>query len=164
MRLESASERVAARTPVEEILASIWSEVLGVAELGVDDNFFDLGGHSLLATRVVSQMRSAFQVELGLAELFEEPTVAGLAARVEAAVRSGTGPAAPPIERLPRGGELPLSFAQQRLWFIDQLEPGGALYNVPIALRVAGELSVAVLARVLGEVVRRHEALRTVFP
>ncbi|HEY2738508.1 MAG TPA: amino acid adenylation domain-containing protein, partial [Thermoanaerobaculia bacterium] len=164
--LESVSGRVAARTPVEEILAAIWSEVLGVEELGVDDNFFDLGGHSLLATRVISQLRGAFQVEMGLHELFEEPTVAGLAARVEAAVRAGSGLAAPPIERLPRvpgDMELPLSFAQQRLWFIDQLEPGSALYNVPVALRASGELSAGVLAQALGEVVRRHEALRTVF-
>ncbi|MDP9122915.1 MAG: condensation domain-containing protein, partial [Acidobacteriota bacterium] len=154
----------APRTPVEEILAAIWSEVLGVERVGPDDNFFDLGGHSLLATRVISQVRSTFQVELGLHELFEEPTVAGLALRIEAAVRSGSGPAAPAIEPVPRGDavELPLSFAQQRLWFIDQLE-GGSLYNVPIGLRVSGELSVAVLSRVLDEVVLRHEVLRTVF-
>ncbi|HEY2738691.1 MAG TPA: condensation domain-containing protein, partial [Thermoanaerobaculia bacterium] len=127
------------------------------------DGFFDLGGHSLLATRVISQLRGAFQVELGLHELFEEPTIAGLASRVEAAVRAGSGLAAPPIERRSRELELPLSFAQQRLWFIDQLEPGSALYNVPIALRVSGELSVELLERALSEVVRRHEALRTVF-
>ncbi|HEX3531511.1 MAG TPA: non-ribosomal peptide synthase/polyketide synthase, partial [Thermoanaerobaculia bacterium] len=169
--LESSSERVAPRTPVEEILASIWSEVLGVTGLGVYDNFFDLGGHSLLATRMISQLRSAFEVELGLHELFEEPTVAGLAARVDSAMRSGSALAAPAIQRVPRGRELPgedpglpLSFAQQRLWFIDRLEPGSALYNVPIALRASGDLSVAVLSQALGEVVRRHEVLRTVFP
>nr|MDP9121267.1 amino acid adenylation domain-containing protein [Acidobacteriota bacterium] len=155
----------APRTPVEEILAAIWSEVLGVERVGADDNFFDLGGHSLLATRAISQVRSAFQVELGLHELFEEPTLRGLAGRIEAAVRSGERPVAPALERVPRGGEgdLPLSFAQQRLWFIDQLE-GGSLYNVPIGLRLEGELSVAVLSLVLAEVVRRHEVLRTVFP
>ncbi|HEY2738142.1 MAG TPA: condensation domain-containing protein, partial [Thermoanaerobaculia bacterium] len=160
---QEVSGFVAPRTPVEEILASIWSEVLGVERVGVHDSFFDLGGHSLLATRVISQLRGAFQVELGLHELFEEPTIAGLASRVEAAVRAGSGLAAPPIERASRDLELPLSFAQQRLWFIDQLEPGSALYNVPIVLRVSGELSVELLERALSEVVRRHEALRTVF-
>ncbi|HEY2739430.1 MAG TPA: amino acid adenylation domain-containing protein, partial [Thermoanaerobaculia bacterium] len=122
-------------------------------------------GHSLLATRAISQVRSAFQVELGLAELFTAPTVAGLAARVEEAVRAEARPAAPPIERVPREAGaacLPLSFAQQRLWFIDQLE-GGSVYNMPFALRMSGPLSVALLERVLAEVVRRHEVLRTVF-
>ncbi|HEY2737543.1 MAG TPA: condensation domain-containing protein, partial [Thermoanaerobaculia bacterium] len=150
-------------TPGEQALCEVFAQVLGLDRVGVEDSFFDLGGHSLLATRVVSQLRGAFQVELGLHELFAEPTVAGLAARVEAAVRAGSGLAAPPIKRRSRDLELPLSFAQQRLWFIDQLEPGSALYNVPIALRASGELSVGVLARTLAEVVRRHEALRTVF-
>ncbi len=157
------SAAVAPRTPTEEVLAAIWGEVLGVERVGVFDNFFDLGGHSLLATRVISQVRGAFQVEIGLQELFEEPTVAALAARVERAVGAGAGLEAPPIERVARDGELPLSFAQQRLWFIDQLAPGTALYNIPIALRASGELRVDVLSRALGEVVRRHEALRTVF-
>ena len=159
---EPVSAGMAPRTPVEEILAAIWSEVLGVERVGSCDSFFDLGGHSLLATRVVSQLRGVFRVELGVHELFEEPTVAGLGRRVEAAVRSGLGLASPPIERVPRDLPLPLSFAQQRLWFIDQLEEG-ALYNVPMALRANGDLSVARWSRVLAEVVRRHEILRTRF-
>ncbi|MDP9120334.1 MAG: amino acid adenylation domain-containing protein, partial [Acidobacteriota bacterium] len=159
----SSGEQRTLGTPVEEILSAIWSEVLEVERVGAYDNFFDLGGHSLLATRVISQVRSTFQVELRLHELFEAPTVEGLALRIEAAVRSGAGPAAPPIGPVPRAAaDLPLSFAQQRLWFIDQLE-GGALYNMPISLRMSGQLSVAVLSRVLGEVARRHEVLRTVF-
>ncbi len=158
---ETVSE-VAPRTPVEELLAEIWADVLGVERVGVEESFFDLGGHSLLATRVTSRLRTTFGVELPLRALFEAPTVAGLAARIEAAVRAGAG-AAPAIRVAPRTGPLPLSFAQQRLWFIDQLEPGSPLYNVPVALRVAGALSASVLARTLGEIVRRHEVLRTIF-
>src|SRR4029077_11051759 len=120
-------------------------------------------GHSLLATRVMSRLRSAFGVELPLRDLFETPTVAGLASRIEAVLRSGAGLAAPPLVPVPRHGALPLSFAQQRLWFLDQLEPDSPLYNVPVALRVEGTLDIAVLASSLAEVVRRHEALRTVF-
>src|ERR1700712_3775295 len=137
---EAEAGWVAPRTPAEEILAGIWSEVLGVEQVGAMDNFFDLGGHSLLATRVISQLRGAFQVELGLLELFEAPTVAELAARIEEALRDGAGVQAPPIEPVDREGDLPLSFAQQRLWFIDRMEPGTSLYNVPIALRALGEL------------------------
>ncbi|HBL31656.1 MAG TPA: non-ribosomal peptide synthetase, partial [Acidobacteria bacterium] len=160
------ASRVAPRTAAEEILEGIFCSVLGIEAPGVEADFFALGGHSLLATQLVSRVRSAFGIELPLRTLFEHPTVAGLAARVEEAVQAQAGPAAPPLERLPRTAEavdLPLSFAQQRLWLIDQLE-GGALYNMPLALRAGGELSVAVLEQVLTEVVRRHEVLRTVFP
>ena len=154
---------LAPRTPVEEVLAGIWAEVLGLERVGADDHFFDLGGHSLLATQVMSRLREAFGVELPLRELFAYPVLADLASRVEAARRSGVRELAPPLTPVSRGGSLPLSFAQQRLWFIDQLEPGSPLYNIPAALRVEGPLDAAVLARCLGEVVRRHEALRTVF-
>ncbi len=153
----------APRTPVEEVLAGIWAEVLGIERIGAADDFFALGGHSLLATRVVSRLRSAFGVEIPLRALFEAPTLADLASRVEAALRDGAGRWAPPLVPVPREGPLPLSFAQQRLWFIDQLEPGSPLYNIPVALRVEGPLDAAVLARCLAEIVRRHEALRTVF-
>ncbi len=111
----------------------------------------------------MSRLRQAFGVEMPLRDLFEAPVLADLAARVEAARRTGTVPPAPPLLPVPRDGALPLSFAQQRLWFIDQLEPGSPLYNIPAALRVEGPLDAAVLARCLGEIVRRHEALRTVF-
>ncbi|HYG64974.1 MAG TPA: condensation domain-containing protein, partial [Thermoanaerobaculia bacterium] len=154
---------VAPRTPVEELLADIWSEVLSVERLGVNDNFFELGGHSLLATRVMSRLRGAFQIELPLRELFEEPTVAGLAGRVERAMRAGAGLLAPPLVPVARAGELPLSFAQERLWFLDQLAPGSSAYNIPVALRVVGDLDVGVLRHSLEQIVRRHEALRTVF-
>ncbi len=152
----------APRTPLEELVAGLFAELLHSGRVGPLDDFFELGGHSLLATQLVSRLREVLGVELPLRTLFEQPKVADLALRVEEALRSGTGPAAPPIRRVPRDGELPLSFAQQRLWFIDQLE-GGALYNMPVALRMSGPLSVAVLSTVLAEVVRRHEALRTVF-
>jgi amino acid adenylation domain-containing protein len=154
---------LAPRSPVEEILAGIWAEVLGVERVGAADQFFDLGGHSLLATQVMSRLRGAFGVEMPLRDLFEAPRLAELAARVEAALRSGAGRLAPPLVPSLREGPLPLSFAQQRLWFIDQLEPGSPLYNIPVALRVEGPLDSAVLALCLGEIVRRHEALRTVF-
>ncbi|MEO6194012.1 MAG: amino acid adenylation domain-containing protein [Thermoanaerobaculia bacterium] len=156
-------EYVAPRTPVEEVLAGIWAEVLGVERVGVADHFFDLGGHSLLATRVMSRLRAAFGVEMPLRDLFEAPTVEALAARVEATRRTGAKLTVPPLLPVPREGSLPLSFAQQRLWLIDQLEPGRSVYNLPMALRVEGPLDGAMFARCLGEIVRRHEALRTVF-
>ncbi|HVR99667.1 MAG TPA: condensation domain-containing protein, partial [Thermoanaerobaculia bacterium] len=154
------------RGPIEEIVAAIWAELLGGGPVGTHDSFFELGGHSLLATRVMSRVRAAFQVELPLRALFDAPTVAGLAARVEATLRAGTGRVAPPLLPLApalRKGPLPLSFAQQRLWFIDQLAPGSPLYNMPVALRVEGPLDAGVLALCLGEIVRHHEVLRTVF-
>ncbi|HEX4965432.1 MAG TPA: amino acid adenylation domain-containing protein [Thermoanaerobaculia bacterium] len=161
----AGAEHTAPRTPVEQILAGIWERVLGASDVGAHDNFFDLGGHSLLATQVVSRMRQAFRVELPLRTLFESPTVAELAVRVEEARLADTaeGAAAPPIVPVPREGRLPLSFGQQRLWFLDQLEPGSIAYNLPTALRLGGNFSPAALAASLGEVIRRHEALRTVF-
>ncbi|HSK79411.1 MAG TPA: amino acid adenylation domain-containing protein, partial [Thermoanaerobaculia bacterium] len=153
----------APRTPVDEVLRGIWAEVLGREQIGADDHFFDLGGHSLLATRVISRLRGAFGVEIPLRDLFAAPRLADLAVRVEEALRAGTRQQTPPLVPMPREGDLPLSFAQQRLWLIDQLEPGSPLYNMPGALRVEGPLDGAVLALCLGEIVRRHEALRTVF-
>jgi amino acid adenylation domain-containing protein len=155
---------VAPRTPAEEMLAGIWAEVLRAERVGAEDDFFGLGGHSLLATRVVSRVRQAFGVELPLRALFEAPTVAGLAARIDLLQAGDGGTQAPPLVALPRDGSaLPLSFAQQRLWFIDQLEPGSAAYNMPYALRLRGRFDPAVLERAVTEIVRRHETLRTVF-
>ncbi|MFL6335978.1 MAG: amino acid adenylation domain-containing protein [Pyrinomonadaceae bacterium] len=159
----AAVEHVAPRTPVEEVLCSIWAEVLGVERVSVNDNFFELGGHSLLATQVASRGRVALGVELPLRALFTSPTVESLAREVEAARRGGKGPEVPPVGRAPREGDLPLSFAQQRLWFLDQLEPGGSAYNMPAAVRLVGVLDVAALGRALSEVVSRHEVLRTTF-
>src|SRR5947207_1016962 len=157
-------EYAGARTAIEEILVGIWSDILDLPQVGIDDNFFELGGHSLLATQVISRVRRAFSLELPLRSLFEWPTVAGLGRAVEAGLRLGAGVEAPPLRAVARGGELPLSFAQQRLWFIEQLEPGSATYNIATAVRLTGRLEVGALERALSEVVRRHEALRTTFP
>ncbi|HEU4559242.1 MAG TPA: condensation domain-containing protein, partial [Longimicrobium sp.] len=154
---------VAPRTPVEEVLAGIWAEVLRLERAGVEESFFDLGGHSLLAIRVMSRVRELLGVELPLRALFEGPTVAELAGRV-AEMRRTELPVLPPVVPVERDGALPLSFAQERLWFINRLEPESAAYNVPMAWRVDGALDQAALERALGEIVRRHEALRTVFP
>ncbi|HEX9937882.1 MAG TPA: amino acid adenylation domain-containing protein, partial [Longimicrobium sp.] len=159
-----ADRYVAPRTPVEEVLAGIWAEVLRLERVGVEESFFDLGGHSLLATQVVARVRGVFGVELPLRALFEGPTVEGMAGRVEEMRRAGEGIALPPLVPVAREAPLPLSFAQERLWFIDRLEPGSATYNVPVVWRVGGALDQAALERATGEIVRRHEALRAVFP
>ncbi|MBZ4336684.1 non-ribosomal peptide synthetase, partial [Corallococcus sp. AS-1-12] len=154
-----ASTYVAPRTPTEEQLAVIWAAVLRLPQVGVKDSFFELGGHSLLATQVVSRIRAEFSVELPLRALFESPTVEALAVRLSGLTRTNTSP----LTRVSHDGPLPLSFAQQRLWLIDQLEPGSPLYNLPVAVRMEGHLRMDVLERALQEVVRRHDALRTTF-
>src|SRR5688572_6074807 len=151
------------RTAVEEVLCDIWSEVLQVDRVGINESFFELGGHSLLATQLMSRVRETLQVEVALRELFEEPTVAGFAERVEAALRAGAGVSAPPIRRVERREEMVLSFAQQRLWFIEQLRPGSAIYNMLNPVRLSGPLNVAALEATLTEIVKRHEMLRTTF-
>ncbi|HZI05029.1 MAG TPA: amino acid adenylation domain-containing protein, partial [Archangium sp.] len=162
-QLQDASDAyVAPRTPTEELLASQWSQLLGVARVGTQDNFFELGGHSLLATQVISRIRATFGVDLPISELFESPTVAGIAQALQARL-SGTGHQAPPLVPVPRTGELPLSFAQQRLWFLEQLEPGQPTYNLPLAMELEGALDVSALEQSFQELVRRHEALRTTF-
>ncbi|MEW5931700.1 MAG: amino acid adenylation domain-containing protein, partial [Gemmatimonadota bacterium] len=147
------------RTVEEETLAGIWATVLGV-QPGVRDDFFALGGHSLLAARVAARVRQAFGVELPLRAVFDAPTLEALAARVAEARRAGGDPL-PPLRRIPRDGPLPASFAQERLWVIDRMEPGSAAYNLPAVLRLSGPLDAAGLERALAGVVRRHEALRT---
>jgi non-ribosomal peptide synthetase component F/acyl carrier protein len=163
-RVTAAGDVVAPRSPVEEVLVGIYGQLLGVPRVSVFDDFFALGGHSLLATQAISRVRSAFGVDLPLTVLFEASTVADLASRVEHAIRSGFGVAVPPIAPASREGELALSFGQERLWFLDQLEPGSAQYNVPAAVRLAGRLDVGALDQALVAVLERHEILRTVFP
>jgi amino acid adenylation domain-containing protein len=165
VRQEAGSVSAEPRTPVEAMLAGMWREVLKVERIGVRENFFELGGHSLLATQVVARVRKAFKVELPLRSVFDTPTVAGLAVRVEAALRNGAGAecAPPPRRREAGGGAGPASFAQRRLWFLQQLEPDASAYNVPAAVRLNGRLDASALSRTLDEVVRRHEALRTTF-
>src|SRR5215213_4590311 len=154
---------VAPRTAVEEIVAGIWSQLLGVQRVGVADNFFELGGHSLLATQVIARVRDAFGQEIALRSLFERPTVAGLVQSIEQQQRAGAGLLAPPLVRVTGAERLPLSFAQQRLWFLDQMEPGSSSYTIPAAVRLRGVLNIEVLEQTLSEVVRRHEVLRTHF-
>lgn len=149
-------------TATEEILAAIWSQVLGIEHVGVDDSFFDLGGHSLQATRIVSRVRSVLGVELPVRALFEAPTVAGLAHRI-AGIKGQDHPSVPPVTRASRNSPLPLSYAQQRLWFIDQLETPGGAYNIPVVLKLQGPLDVECFHRTLSTVVQRHEILRTRF-
>ncbi|HEX7239064.1 MAG TPA: amino acid adenylation domain-containing protein, partial [Longimicrobiaceae bacterium] len=156
----SGGEHVAPRTAAEETLAGIWAAVLGVERVGVENSFFELGGHSLLAMQVVSRVRQALGVEVPLRALFEAPTVAGMAGVVEALRSAGTS-TAPPIERVSREAPLPLSFAQQRLWLVDRIDPDSSAYNMPAALRLRGSLDVAALRAGLDALVRRHETLRT---
>lgn len=162
-RRQLDGEYVSPRTATEEMLVGIWTRVLGVERVGVRDDFFGLGGHSLLATQVISRMRETLRVDLPLRNIFEAPTVEALAERVEISRRAEAGTQAPPIKPISRDKELPLSFAQQRLWFLDQLEPGSPFYNIPEAVRLVGPLDAGTLSRSLDEVVRRHEALRTTF-
>ncbi|HEY3480959.1 MAG TPA: amino acid adenylation domain-containing protein, partial [Streptomyces sp.] len=154
----------APRTAIEELLAGIWAELLGLEEAGAATHFFAAGGHSLLATQAVARVQRVLGVELPVRALFEAPTVEAFAARVEAARRSGTAAALPPLVPVERPAEPPLSFSQERLWFMDQLEPGNAVYHIPAALRLEGELDAAALERAFAGLVARHEALRTVFP
>jgi amino acid adenylation domain-containing protein len=161
--LERRGELVAPRNPTEEIIAGIWAHVLKTAQLGIHDNFFELGGHSLLAMQVISRVSRAFSVDLRLLALFEAPTVAGLAEKVNALHAGKSAVHSLPLERIPRTQPLQLSFAQQRLWFLDRLETPSALYNVPMVLRLRGPLNLRALRNSLNRILARHESLRTWF-
>ncbi|MEH2337086.1 amino acid adenylation domain-containing protein [Nostoc sp.] len=154
---------VAPRTPIEEILAQIWAQVLKVEQVGIYDNFFELGGHSLLATQLLSRIRNIFKLELPLHSLFAAATVAEFTQEIKKLQQQNLKLSAPPILLRASDAQLPLSFAQQRLWFLDKLQPNSAFYNVPIALRLVGTLEVAALQQSLQEIIHRHEALRTNF-
>ncbi|NOY59133.1 MAG: amino acid adenylation domain-containing protein, partial [Calditrichaeota bacterium] len=157
------SEFVAAKTPTEEILLNIFANVLSVEKVSTTANFFDLGGHSLLATQVISRIRQVFQIELPLRVLFENSDVRRLAQAIDKAKLSSDGNGAPPVVRASEGAAPPLSFAQQRMWFLDQLEPGSPQYHIPSAVRIKGELKIDALQKCLKEIARRHQVLRTSF-
>src|ERR1041384_7433244 len=157
------NEQVAARTPLEEILVGIWKDVLRVERVGVHDNFFALGGHSLLATRLISRLRRQLSVEVPLHRLFEAPTISGFAARVEELLGIKGKGSLPELVIGARPERLPLSYAQERLWFIDQLQSKSAAYNLPLAVRLRGALNLEALRRSLQRVIERHESLRTTF-
>jgi amino acid adenylation domain-containing protein len=159
----AASAQARPQGPAEELLAAIFCEVLGVERFGVHEDFFAAGGHSLSATRVVSRARQALGSELRLRDLFENPTVRRFAGAAAAKRDGRQGPAVPPLVRVARDRPLPLSYAQQRLWFLQQLEPESPAYNLPGSLRLSGPLDVRALAGALSAIVRRHEALRTSF-
>jgi amino acid adenylation domain-containing protein len=154
---------VAPRTPVEEALAGIWAGLLALDRVGVRDNFFQLGGHSLKAAQVIARLRDLFHVELPLSALFNAPTVESLAQAIEAARAAAQSPFAA-IPALPPAAVAPVSFAQQRIWFFDHLQPGSAAYNMPLAIEMAGALDVPAFAASLAEIVRRHAVLRAAFP
>ena len=153
----------APRNQDEQMLADIWKNLLQLEQVGIHDNFFDIGGHSLLATQMMARIRDTFNVELPLTRLFETPTIGELALAVEEARLRAEDFTTPPLIPVPREGDMPLSYAQQRLWFLDQLSPNNAFYNIPAALRLKGRLNVPVLEKTINEIVRRHESLRTLF-
>ena len=162
-RPELEAGYVAPRTAEEEVLAGIWCQVLQLEQVGVHDNFFELGGHSLLAMQLVSRVRESLHLELPLRTVFESPTVAEMAASLHTLHPEDARAVAPPITRADREQPLPLSFAQQRLWFLDQLQPNSSFYNIPAAVKLNGELNVEALGQSISEIVRRHESLRTSF-
>jgi amino acid adenylation domain-containing protein len=158
-----APESVSApETPEEEILCGIWAEVLDRNEVGIHDNFFELGGHSLLATQVISRVRHVLGLELPVRVLFSAPTVAGMAREIQERKRQESSLVQPGITKVNEGG-APLSFAQERLWFLEQLNPGSGLYSIPIAVRLRGTLNTQVLERSIAEIVRRHHVLRSIY-
>jgi amino acid adenylation domain-containing protein/non-ribosomal peptide synthase protein (TIGR01720 family) len=162
-RIELADRYEAPQTETQQRMAAIWAEVLGVSRVGIHDNFFELGGHSLLATQVAARAHKAFGVDVPLRALFEQPTIAALCQHLETLHGADTD-APPPMRPVPRDGdELPMSFAQQRLWFLDRLDPGSSVYNIPLAMHVRGHLDVDALQCTLDAIVRRHEVLRTCF-
>ena len=156
-------------TAEEEIIEGIWRELLGIEGVGSEESFFDVGGHSLLGTQMVWRMEEVFGVELGLREVFEAGTIRGIAELVKRRLEGAEKISLPELKRasgtVSKEGveEWPLSYAQRRLWFLDQLHPGSPLYNIPAAVRLRGKLDIDVLERSLEEIIRRHEVLRTVF-
>ncbi|HVG20293.1 MAG TPA: amino acid adenylation domain-containing protein, partial [Blastocatellia bacterium] len=161
---EEGRDSFAAPTTVyEEELLQVWQEILRREWIGVNDNFFEMGGDSLTAVQVISRVWAKLGIDIQIEDVFDAPTVAGLAARIRAASERPLREELPAIVPVPRSGPIPLSFAQQGLWFLDQLEPANTAYNIPAAIRLSGKLDVKALERSLNEIVHRHEVLRTRF-
>jgi len=160
---EESTAQAWSRTPIEELLIGLWKEILGCRQVARHENFFELGGHSLLATRLLAQIRAILNIAVPLRALFEAPTLAGFAQRVEQAWCQHDVSPMPPLHAMERPATIPLSFAQQRLWFVEQLHPGSATYLVPQARRIHGPRNTRALERSLADLIRRHEILRTTF-
>ncbi|MDB9388326.1 amino acid adenylation domain-containing protein, partial [Microcystis aeruginosa] len=158
-----ANSFVLPRNPIEAQLTQIWSEVLGLERIGVKDNFFELGGHSLLATQVISRCQQAFEISLLLRYLFESPTIAQLSAVILRELQTGSGLKLPGIVPVNRDGDIPLSWAQERLWFVNQLEGESGAYTIDFTMRLLGNLNVKALEQAFQAIVQRHEPLRTQF-
>ncbi|MBV9209693.1 MAG: amino acid adenylation domain-containing protein, partial [Acidobacteria bacterium] len=158
-----SEDEAQARTAVEEIVAGIWCEVLGRERVSVSENFFEAGGHSLLATQVMSRVREAFRIELPLSSFYESPVLSELASAIEAQMKTGQLTDALPLKAVERDDAAPLSFAQQRLWFFDQLQPDSPIYNTPGGVRLRGSFNQAAFEQAMTEILRRHESLRTTF-
>ena len=163
LRPELKASYVKPRTEIEERLTEIWANLLELDRIGVNDNFFELGGHSLLATQAVSQIRREFRIELPLKALFETPSIAEVAAEVETQIQTRRALDGLTIARADRNRSIPLSFAQRRLWFLHQFDPGSSLYNIPVQVKIEGDLDASALERSLREIITRHEILRTTF-
>ena len=157
--LQAATPYAAPRTPTEKILAGLWAETLHLPRVGIHDNFFELGGHSLMIVQLISMIRQQFMIDLPLDTLFQVSTIAGLAQLLDQETV-----ARPSLVPMPRPARIPLSFAQRRLWLMNQLEEGNPAYNMPLALRLSGVLDRAALHEALGDLVQRHESLRTIYP
>lgn len=161
----SGSTGVAPRTPLEKVLADIWANTLGLEQVGIEDDFFAIGGHSLLAAQVIYRLQAALKLDISISRLFELPTIAALAEYLTPLYESDTPSAAlEPILPISRETTLPLSFSQEQLWFLSQMEGGGVAYNIPLAFELTGTLHIPALEQSLTEILRRHEALRTTFP
>ena len=156
-------EFVPPRTEIEELIIQTWREVLKIEDLGIHDNFFELGGHSLLATQIVARLQEAFNKNVPIRVLFDAPTIAELAQEVETIIHDGCGPDLPPIVPIPRVRPMPLSMNQEHLWHLDRIMPGTHFFNMPFVYQLSGDLNVKALERTVKEIVRRHEALRTIF-
>ncbi len=163
LKPETAENFVPPRTLIEEILAQIWAEVLGLEQIGIYDNFLELGGHSLLAVQIISRVRQSYQIELPLRSLFESPTIASFAQHLETALQQDQEFSPPPIVPVPRNQNIPLSLLQEGIWFVEQLYPGSPFYNEPMTLYFNGTMNVAALEQSLKQIIKRHEIWRTTF-